>query len=382
MIFGKLLRKLRLRAGLTQEQLAAQSGLSARSISRLELGLIAAPRVTTLALLAESLGLDTSEREQLVTAAQDGGLSLAQPRQSQEGHWQDVLIGRDKDLKVLLELLVKHRMVTLTGPGGAGKSALAFALAARLDRVSVIELGPLPDEPRSGDDGEHLEIITAAFSEALGVRSHQLLDELRAGSRTLLVDNSEHVLRTAGQLITQITNACPDVTLLITSRQPLSLPGEAVWNVAPLAVPQAVELFRRRAAQHVPDLDLSSELPVVAELCAGLDGLPLAVELAAARLRTMSPGAAAGTTERPARTAQRAHGQAAASAVRRQFCAVEHGSARAGRAIAADPADRLRGRLHAGVSRDSRREGAYQARASRRASRGAHRSLPGASYSR
>ncbi|GAA4059148.1 BTAD domain-containing putative transcriptional regulator [Nonomuraea soli] len=179
------------------------------------------------------------------------------------------LVGREHDLDSLARLLADHRIVTLVGPGGAGKSALAFALARRSRRVAVLELGPLP---ATAD----LEILTGILE----------VDDLDDDELLVLLDNVEHLTRTAGQLVERLLGAYPGLTVLATSRQPLGVSGEVLWDVAPLAVRPAVELFVRRARQHSPTL--APDLVLAAELCTRLDGIPLAVELAAARLRTMS----------------------------------------------------------------------------------------------
>lgn len=220
------------------------------------------------------------------------------------------LVGRDGELRRLAGLVQSRRMVTLTGPGGTGKTALAGALAELAadryaDGTVTVELGRLPVEPDGGDRrGGH---VADAVSGALGLPRHRSgsattgIAAALQGKRMLIVlDNAEHVVHDCGVLVDHLNRSCPSTTLLVTSRRPLGLAAETVWEVAPLAVPDAdgddagvaayasVQLMLRRAAGSCPDLDLSGQLPLVARLCRRLDGLPLAIELAAARLRSMS----------------------------------------------------------------------------------------------
>ncbi len=215
------------------------------------------------------------------------------------------LVGRERDLEMAGRLLETGRILTLFGPGGVGKTRLAHRLAGTLadqfaDGVRLIELAPVRDQGA----------VSAAFAAVLDVqqRSQRTLDqsivELLEGQSVLLVlDNCEHVLDTTSELVEQILQWCPDVQVLATSREPLGIPAEVVWSVPPLPVPTrvdlplidleqvpAVQLFVERARAAQPDFALDDDNhEAVAELCIRLDGVPLALELAAARMRSMSP---------------------------------------------------------------------------------------------
>lgn len=215
------------------------------------------------------------------------------------------LVGRDSELEQIASRLEPHevRLVTLTGPGGIGKTRLAVAVAERAaaaypDGVFFVPLA----------DTRTQEQVVAALAESLGVRgegARPLLDTIEehlAADRVLLVlDNVEQVLG-AGAEVERLLSRCPGTDVIVTSRAPLRLPGEYEYAVPPLHVPaagveaaagrecSAVQLFEERAAASRPDWKPSeAELAAVAEICRRLDGLPLALELAASRLRVLDP---------------------------------------------------------------------------------------------
>jgi predicted ATPase/DNA-binding CsgD family transcriptional regulator len=200
-------------------------------------------------------------------------------------------VGRESELAELREVLGQARLVTLTGPGGCGKTRLALELAAEwLDRSSVgvgwVDLATLADERRVG----------AAVAQTLGVRPLPGRSEVQAACgylasrRTLLVlDNCEQLLAGCAEIAGALLQAAPGLVVLATSRARLGVEGETVFPVPPMSLPQAVALFVERARRARPGFALSDgNAESIAQVCAGVDGLPLAIELAAARLRVLT----------------------------------------------------------------------------------------------
>ena len=218
------------------------------------------------------------------------------------------LVGRAEELRLLTSRLRLDRLVTLTGPGGVGKTRLAMRLAGELwdefdGEVFVTELAPVRD-PTS---------TVAAIATALDVQQRQhlsieetLVEYLRARRALLVLDNCEHLRGTIASLSERLLSWCPGVTILATSREVLGLPGEHVWRVRPLAIPDegsgpavaaeapATRLFVECAIAARPGFALGPDnVKDIIEIVGHLDGLPLAIELAAARIRAMGPAALA-----------------------------------------------------------------------------------------
>ncbi len=202
-------------------------------------------------------------------------------------------VGRGDDIAAVRRLLLDHRLVTLTGPGGTGKTRLAIEIAGREqphhDGGSFFaDLAPL-------EHGDHLAATVARAClvalDASRAPLDQLSDALQTRNVLLVLDNCEHVLDAAAELSDRVLAACPGVVVLATSREPLEIAGEHIRVVAPLgtgAGSDAATLFVQRAAAAGGEL-LDAQDADVAALCARLDGIPLAIELAAARARTSSP---------------------------------------------------------------------------------------------
>ncbi|MGZ6709266.1 MAG: LuxR C-terminal-related transcriptional regulator [Solirubrobacteraceae bacterium] len=208
------------------------------------------------------------------------------------------LIGRRRELAELSALLEATRLLTLTGPGGAGKSRLALALAQ-----GRRALGPTwwVDVASASDGAMAAQLVAAEVvpPRQLGEPAVEAIARsLGAGPALLVLDNCEHVADACAQLAAALLGACPELTILATSRQTLGVVGEQVWRVPGLAVPApnapggeegAVELFAERARRADPGFSLAGSRAAVIRICRRLDGIPLAIELAAARVPVLTP---------------------------------------------------------------------------------------------
>lgn len=313
--FGELLRRHREGMGYSQEQLATRAGLSANAIGALERGERKRPYPDTLRRLAEALGLSEEARASLSASLRT---DAAEPRVvpvAAAGWDAEVglpgeptpIIGRDRELDVLCDLLTAPgiQVLTLVGPGGVGKTRLALSLAHRVagrhaDGAVWVELAPLTDHT----------LVLSTVGRAVGLPdagSTDIATSLRSALRDrqalLVLDNMEHLLGAVPDLA-QLLLACPRLQVVATSRAPLRLRGEQEYQVPPLEVPPAgreqdelelaafpaVHLFVSRARQKDPSFALGGqEDAAVAAICRRLDGLPLALELVAARTRTLTP---------------------------------------------------------------------------------------------
>lgn len=248
--------------------------------------------------LAERLGLDPSpelQRLQAAMLARDAALDPpARPRTNLRAPLTS-FVGRDAEVRQARALLGKERLVTLTGPGGSGKTRLALEVAAQSvestpDGVWLVELAPLRDPSAVPHALASVLGVTGPPLAARRVASagdplQRILARLATKRLTLVVDNCEHLVDAAATLAEAILGACPGVRILATSREALGVPGETRWPVPALRIPDAARLFEERARAVRYDFSPSDEdAEVIAEICRRLDGLPLAVELAAARV--------------------------------------------------------------------------------------------------
>ena len=199
-------------------------------------------------------------------------------------------IGRDREVASLSDAVSAGPLITLTGVGGVGKTRLALEVADRskdrfADGAWFCELAPLADGAAVGHSFASALRLQQGTQEA----DEAVVDYLRPRELLLVVDNCEHVLDGAAQLVDRIVRNCPRVSVLATSREPLGAEGERITPIAPLPPGDAAELFVERARAARPDFDADHEpVGAVAEICRRLDGVPLAIELAAARMRAMS----------------------------------------------------------------------------------------------
>jgi predicted ATPase/DNA-binding SARP family transcriptional activator len=259
------------------------------------------------ALLEEQLGLEPGEElERLQLQILRHEVPEVQPTEARHNLPAPLsaFIGRTAELAEVAEHLDGARLVTLVGVGGVGKTRLALEAArARVadlpDGVFFVDLAPLTDP----------DLVAGHVAWALHVREQagvagidRLTDHLRELEALIVLDNCEHLRPTCAELATRLLSACPRLRLLATSREVLGVPGEAAYAVPPMTLPQesgqpgssrdaeAVQLFLARAREARPGIPEDDEtIETVARICADLDGLPLAIELAAARARALSP---------------------------------------------------------------------------------------------
>jgi predicted ATPase/class 3 adenylate cyclase len=201
-------------------------------------------------------------------------------------------IGRRQEMAEVDRLLTNNRLVTLTGAGGAGKTRLALQVAAEMltefpAGVWQVDLAPLTDPA----------VVALSVARGLGLPDERhrstvqtLIGFLAQGRSLVVLDNCEHLLDACAVLIQELLHGCPALTILATSREPIGVTGEAIWRVPSLSeADEATELFADRAQRARPGFAVSGHAEEVAEICCRLDGIPLAIELAAARLRAFSP---------------------------------------------------------------------------------------------
>ncbi len=332
--FGGLLKRYRLGAGMTQELLAGQAGVSVRALRDLERGAIRTPRKDTIALLAGALNLSLEERaalDETVVRARpqpstpdDDAANLATPTApaAVRSHTLPAplttFVGRECELNQVCEILSRDdvRLLTITGPGGVGKTRLALRAATDLlplfpDGVFFVPLAAL-------DDGA---LVAATVAHALGldqtgeaIGAASVVERLRDRKALLILDNFEH-LAPAAPLVADLLAACHRLTALVTSRALLRPQGEHRFALRPLPLPlpdagaqrdveqliqyDAVRLFVARARTLQPGLAMTPEtVRAIAEICRRVDGLPLAIELAAARASLLQPRALLARLER------------------------------------------------------------------------------------
>jgi predicted ATPase len=312
-----------LAAGLTRQELAERAGLSAVGIGALERGERQIPRFATVRLLADALALGPAERARLIAAVGVAQLGAGNDTASGEVDTESLptnlpslmtsFHGRADQLAPLCKLVDERRIVTVCGPGGIGKTRLAIetahtiarAAAARFsDGVWFVDFAPVADP----------SLLVSQISMVIDVHEQPgappldaLLGALRDKHVLLVLDSCEHVIAAAAGLAHRLVTVCPNLHVLATSREPLRIPGERVKRLGPLRLPEdcdgripsmeelfaspAVQLFFDRSADSAPafavqDGDVASRLALL-RLTQRLDGIPLAIELAATWMRSL-----------------------------------------------------------------------------------------------
>lgn len=318
------MRQFRTTAGLSQETLAEQAGLSVRGISDLERGARRFPRLETVRMLADALDLNSEDRTALLTAARPelmaehpAPLLAPKPKRTISPRPLPIpptrLIGRETEIGRIVDLFRAGdtRLITLTGQGGIGKSRLGLAIARGFSRelggrVAFLELAAVRDvtlvptalATQLGVSPEAGESVTNAIAVAIGQEP-----------TLLVVDNWEHVIEAAPVLST-LLGYCEGLWILATSRERLRLRGEWEMRIDPLFVPgpedsleqiatsPAVQLFVQRAGEAMDGFVLDADnTSIVLEIVRRLDGIPLAIELTAAHARLLTPEALLGRLE-------------------------------------------------------------------------------------
>lgn len=311
--FGELLKFLRRRAQLSQLELSIAVGYSEAQISRLETNQRRADRASVLALFVPALGIQREPAvvERLLALCSEPAPAVkGEPPRGRLPAALTSFVGRQEELAEICQLLRRNetRLLTLTGAGGCGKTRLALAVAETLapgypHGVWLAELAPLNDP--------QLMVKTVAAAFNLGESGERplletLTDYLRSRQALLILDNCEHLIEAAADLTATLLRGCPHLNLLATSRETLRIPGEVDYRVHPLALPplrqgerplratvegyDAIRLFVERAATARRGFDLLDQnAPAIARICRRLDGIPLALELAAAWVALLTP---------------------------------------------------------------------------------------------
>ncbi|MCS7055230.1 MAG: helix-turn-helix domain-containing protein [Thermoflexales bacterium] len=300
--FGEYLRYLRRRARLTQRELGTAVGYSEAHIARLENNQRMPDPAVVSAQFVEALGLkdDPEAAQQLIRLAEAargmryshraGASSIKNAPPTNLRTQLTSFVGRAEEIAEIKQLLSGTRLLTLTGPGGVGKTRLAVQVASEVlplypDGVWIVPLASVQDGAQ----------VPSAVAAAIGmavpdpVTVESLRDRLLDGRAMIVLDTCEHLIAACATLAIRLVQMCPNLTVLATSREPLNVPGEVIWQVPPMRCDEAMQLFVERAKAVRPDFTLApDDQALLVQVCQQLDGLPLAIELAAARLRVLS----------------------------------------------------------------------------------------------
>lgn len=312
--FGDLVKYLRRRQELSQRELALRVQYSDSQISRIEQNQRVPDTATLTALFVPALRLEREPEwtaRLLELAAQARSIELPETRQAANPIPKNNLpvflttfIGRERAQTEIIELLGKHRLVTLIGSGGVGKTRLAVRVGEQLsgafaDGVWLVELASLSDPALLAQ--RVASVLGIVTQSATTLFTDLLTNFLRDKKVLLLLDNCEHLLEPCAVLVETLVKSCPHLKVLATSREALGIPGEIQYRLPSLELPdnqqpletiksyESVRLFQERARLAQPDFELTAEnAPAVAQICSRLDGIPLAIELAAARVTILS----------------------------------------------------------------------------------------------
>lgn len=307
--FGEWVHQRRRILDLTQQELADQAGCARITLRRIESGALK-PSKELASLLLEKLGVPKGEWQQWISFARGISGFPSSPGQTSSKPITNLpaslttFVGREKEQAEIINLITRHRLVTLAGVGGIGKTRVALEVGQKLvndyaEGVWFIAFDSLSDpalvpqtvaavfDVREGPDRSVLEILT---------------NVLRRKTVLLILDNCEHLLDACSQLIQTLLTNCPSLKVLTTSREVLNMEGEAKYYLPSLAVPindsaspekmgeyESVQLFTERASLAVSSFNLTKENGnTIVEICRRVDGIPLAIELAAARISILS----------------------------------------------------------------------------------------------
>ncbi|HKY55766.1 MAG TPA: helix-turn-helix domain-containing protein, partial [Anaerolineales bacterium] len=313
--FGEWLKRQRNAAGLTQEQLALNINCSTSALRKFEAEL-RHPSPQIVERLAEIFDIPQNERKSFLRFARGDSQAFADA-QFEQAPWRapraatrsnlpaftTSFIGREKEQSEIKNLILKNRLVTLTGAGGIGKTRLSIETASALlndfpHGVWLIELAPLSDPALL----PQAVVNTLGLIEQAGRSPVNILTDFLQKKRVLLIlDNCEHLIEASAQLAEILLRSCPDLHILVTSREALGIDGETLYLVPTLTTPdplhaaiqtlsdyEAVQLFLERAQTAVPGFAMTQEnASAIAQVCRHLDGIPLALELAAARVKLL-----------------------------------------------------------------------------------------------
>jgi predicted ATPase/DNA-binding XRE family transcriptional regulator len=307
--FGGWLRSKRRTLDLTRQALADQVGCAEVTVRRIEGGTLK-PSKELADILLEKIGIPEAERPQWISFARGivgfPASVISSPNRSLTNLPAQITsyIGREKEQTDVLGLISKHRLITFTGSGGVGKTRFAIKTGERIlgnypDGVWLVELDSINDP----------ELVPQTIATLFGLATHSdishidlLINFLRTKSALLILDNCEHLVDACAHLADTLLKNCPNLKVLVTSRVPLETSGEALYRVPSLGLPdpqyrldtlrdcEAVKLFEERAQLVQLDFSLTSEnVSSVVQVCERLDGIPLAIELAAAKVGVFSP---------------------------------------------------------------------------------------------